>query len=174
MGQAYLGLGSNLGNRRENLRMALGRLQPLVRVDAVSALYETVPVGVEEQPRFLNAVARVTTGLRPPALLRLAKSIEEEVGRRPGPVWGPRPVDIDILLMGDEVVDSPVLVIPHPRLRERAFVLLPLRDLALALAIPGSGESVAALAERVGAEGVRRVEEMGWERSGRGAWLDVE
>src|SRR5207253_2366745 len=124
----YLGLGSNMGNRRENLRLALGRLQPLVRVEQVSSLYETAPVGVEEQPPFLNAVARVTTGLRPRALLRLVKSIEDEIGRRPGPVWGPRPIDIDLLLVGDEVIETPDLTLPHPRLGERGFVLLPLYE----------------------------------------------
>ena len=101
----YIGLGSNLGNREGNLRMALRLLEPLCRVEAVSALYETAPVGVEDQPPFYNAACRVATGLEPEALLRFLQRVEFEVGRRPGgPRWGPRPIDLDILLYGDQGV----------------------------------------------------------------------
>ncbi len=167
----YLGLGSNMGHREANLRMALGRLEPLVRIEAVSSLYETAPVGVEAQPPFLNAVARATTGLRPHALLRLVKAIEEEIGRRPGPVWGPRPIDIDILLMGEQVVATDDLAVPHPRLAERGFVLAPLAELAPGLTPPEIRATIARLRDAAGTAGVAKMAEPGWERAGRGSWL---
>ncbi len=167
----YLGLGSNTGNREANLRAALTRLRPLVQVDAVSSLYETEPIGLKDQRPFLNAVARVSTGLRPVALLRLAKAIEDDLGRRPGPVGGPRPIDVDILLMGDIVLATDDLVVPHPRLAERAFVLVPLAELAPGLIPPGMIESIARLRDAVGTAGVAKLAGRGWERSGRGSWL---
>jgi 2-amino-4-hydroxy-6-hydroxymethyldihydropteridine diphosphokinase len=170
----YLAFGSNLGNREANIRMAIGRLTPLVRVDAVSSLYETPPMGVEDQPAFLNAVACVTTGLTPPALLRYVKTLEEEIGRRPGPRWGPRPIDIDILLMGDQVVDTDALTLPHPRLAERAFVLVPLAELAPDLVPPGQSDTIAKLAGRIDTAGITKVTDQGWERRGRGSWLALD
>ena len=102
----YLGLGSNLGDRQRNLAVALRRLEPLVRVEAVSSLYETDPVGPRDQPPFLNAVCRGVTGLPPRGLLRHVQEVEHEIGRRLGPRWGPRPIDIDLLLYGDALVDE--------------------------------------------------------------------
>jgi 2-amino-4-hydroxy-6-hydroxymethyldihydropteridine diphosphokinase len=135
---------------------------------AVSALYETVPVGVSDQPLFLNAACRAETEMAPHALLERVKGIEWAAGRRPGgSIWGPRPLDIDILLYGDEIVDLPDLHIPHIRLGERAFVLAPLADLAPDLAVPGLNETVRSLLQSVVAEGVRRVAEPGWELGGR-------
>ena len=168
----YLAFGSNLGNREANIRMAIGRLTPLVRVDAVSSLYETPPMGVEDQPAFLNAVARVTTGLTPHALLRYVKALEDEIGRRPGPRWGPRPIDIDILLMGDRVVDTDALTLPHPHLAERAFVLVPLAELAPDLVPAGQADTIAKLAASIDSAGVTKVAEPDWERRGRGSWLE--
>ena len=144
---AYVGLGSNLGDREEALRAALARLNaaPGVTVTAVSSFRETEPVGVEEQPLFINAAAALETELRPRDLLELLLSIERALGRtRTGPRFGPRTIDLDLLLYGDFRVDEPGLTIPHPRLHERSFVLEPLAELDPALVVPGRG-SVAAL-----------------------------
>jgi 2-amino-4-hydroxy-6-hydroxymethyldihydropteridine diphosphokinase len=131
MSTVILGLGSNQGDRRGHLRAALAGLAALpgTRVAAVSALYESAPWGVTDQPPFLNAAAAITTGLAPHALLRAVKAIERAAGREAGPRWGPRPLDIDLLLYDDQRVKTPDLVIPHPRLAERRFVLAPLQDL---------------------------------------------
>lgn len=155
----YLGLGGNLGDRQANLREGCRQLQAGgVRVERCSALYETEPWGVGQQPRFLNAVCRTKTELSPERLLALAKRIEARVGRTPGIRYGPRPLDIDILLYGDLVRTSPELTIPHPRLAERAFVLVPLAEIAPDLLIPGSGHTVRELLEALGeVSGVERV-----------------
>ena len=126
----YLGLGANLGDRRANLANALDLLARKVQVARVSGLYETEPVGYAGQPRFLNAVAFVRTALSPQQLLALLKRIERKLGRTPGFRNALRPVDIDILLYGGLVTDSPELTVPHPRLHERAFVLAPLAEIA--------------------------------------------
>jgi 2-amino-4-hydroxy-6-hydroxymethyldihydropteridine diphosphokinase len=160
----YLGLGANLGNREANLRMALGAMTRMVRVTAVSALYETDPVGSTPQPPFYNAAAAIEAGLDPLPLLRFLQSIEEEVGRRPGAGHqGPRPIDIDILLYGDVSLDDPQLSLPHPRLAERAFVLVPLSEIAPGVTHPLIGRTIAELASDVGNAGVRRVAEVGWD-----------
>ena len=160
----YLGLGANVGNRRANLRMALARMQTFARLEAVSRLYETAPVGLQEQPPFFNAACCVTTGLEPAALFRFLKNLEAEIGRRPGgPLWGPRPIDVDILLYGERVVESDDLRIPHPRLAERAFVLAPLCDLAPEMRHPSLGKTVRELLEAVGEAGVTVIAASGWE-----------
>ena len=162
----YLGIGSNLGNRAANLRMALRYLPPLARVEEVSSLYETAPLGGEEKPPFYNAVCRISTGLGPEALLRHLKQIEFAIGRRPGPRWGPRPIDLDILLCGDRVLEREGLIVPHPLLAERAFVLVPLAELSPHLLHPvlekPVGELLSALDEAA-LSGVRRIELRGWE-----------
>jgi len=161
----YLGLGANVGDRLANLRMALVRLQTLARLEAVSSLYETQPQGVSDQPLFFNAVCRVTTGLEPQALLRFLKNLEWEIGRRPGgQTWGPRPIDLDILLYDERVVDAPELKVPHPRLAERAFVLIPLAELAPELRHPLLGRTMKELLASVGEEGVGRIAPAGWEK----------
>jgi 2-amino-4-hydroxy-6-hydroxymethyldihydropteridine diphosphokinase len=147
MVRAYVGLGANLGDREAALRGALDLLRaaPGVEVAAVSAYRETDPVGYADQPRFLNAAAAVDTTLSAHDLLQLLLLIERHLGRtRAGPRFGPRTIDLDLLLHGDAVVDEPGLTVPHPRLHERRFALEPLVELDPALTIPGRG-SVAAL-----------------------------
>lgn len=162
----YLGLGSNLGDRQRNLAVALRRLEPLVRIEAVSALYETDPVGSQDQPLYLNAVCRGVTGLPPRGLLRHLQEVEREIGRRPPQAdWGPRPIDIDLLLYGEEIIEEPDLRVPHPELPNRAFVLVPLAELAAELKHPVLGRTIRSLADDVGGSGVRRRAEPGWERS---------
>jgi len=160
---AYLGLGSNLGDRRALLRQALRRLGsgPGLRLAAVSPLYETAPVGLEDQPPFLNAVAAVETTLFPSRLLVACKQAEAAAGRMPGVRWGPRPLDVDILLYGDLTLRSAHLEIPHPRLTERAFALRPLLDLAPDAALPG-GQPLAPLLEGLRDQELRRVAGPEW------------
>jgi 2-amino-4-hydroxy-6-hydroxymethyldihydropteridine diphosphokinase len=136
---AYVGLGSNLGDRRGLLEEALRRLDadPDIAVVAVSSFRETEPVGVVDQPPFLNGAAAVETSLRPDELLDRLLAVERSLGRdRSGERWGPRTVDLDLLLFGDEVVDESGLTVPHPRLAERAFALEPLVELDPALTLP--------------------------------------
>lgn len=159
----YLGLGSNLGNREANLRMALRGLARLARVEAVSSLYETEAEG-PPQPPYYNAACAIVTGLEPLALLRFLKSLEHEIGRRPAHEQdAPRVIDLDILLWDDLVVESPELVIPHPRLAGRSFALVPLAEIAPEAVHPVLGESTARLAQASGRGGVRLVAGSGWE-----------
>jgi 2-amino-4-hydroxy-6-hydroxymethyldihydropteridine diphosphokinase len=159
----YIGVGSNLGNRRANMAMALRMLAPLVRVDAVSPLYESAPQPRADQPDFLNAAARVITGLSPELLLRHLLAIERDIGRRPSPRWSPRPIDLDIVLFDDQVVDSPELEVPHPRMLERAFVLRPLLDIDHDLTHPVSKERLDALLPGTDTVALRKVADAGWE-----------
>ena len=128
---AYLGLGSNLGDRLMNLQAAVDRLrdQDRIRVDVSSRVWETTPVGGPDQPDYLNAVVRVETHLAPRELLAACRLVESALGRVRAQRWGPRTIDIDVLLYGDRAVDDPDLVVPHPRITERAFVVLPLLEL---------------------------------------------
>lgn len=163
MTTAYLALGSNLGNREANLRMAVSAMTRMCRVIAVSSLYETEPVPAG-RPAFYNAAVAIETGLEPPSLLRFLKSIEDEVGRRPGGApSGPRPIDIDILLYGDETFQSERLTVPHPRMAERPFVLVPLAEIAAEARHPALGRTVAELARAAGDAGVKRIGEPGWD-----------
>jgi len=149
MPRAYVGLGSNMGDRERMLWGAIHMLafNPEVDVAAVSSLRETDPVGVVDQPRFLNAAVAVDTELGPRALLELLLSVERELGRtRECRRFGPRTIDLDLLLYGDEVVDEPDLTVPHPRLHERRFALEPLAELDPDLAVPGRGPVQALLA----------------------------
>ncbi|HEY0833056.1 MAG TPA: 2-amino-4-hydroxy-6-hydroxymethyldihydropteridine diphosphokinase [Azospirillum sp.] len=146
MTTVYLALGSNLGDRLANLREAVAWLAPDVRVTALSRVYETAPMYVTDQPAFLNMALRADTGLAPLDLLAHAKRIEAELGRRTGGVrFGPREVDVDILLYGDTVLAIPALEIPHPRMAERAFVLAPLADVAADLRHPVLARTIAEL-----------------------------
>lgn len=153
----YLALGGNLGDRRANLVTALRRLGSGVELQEFSALYETPPWGITEQPAFYNLVVRGETLLEPEALLGFVKEIEVALGRQPTVRYGPRPIDIDILLYDDWVWESETLTIPHPGLATRAFVLVPLADIDPAVVHPGVGETVAALLPRVDATGIYRV-----------------
>jgi 2-amino-4-hydroxy-6-hydroxymethyldihydropteridine diphosphokinase len=149
MPEAYVGIGSNLGDREENVRRALELLgaDPQIEVLAVSQLRETEPVGLLEQPDFLNAAARVRTELSPRDLLDCLLEVERTLGRvRTDERYGPRTIDLDLLLYGQETVDEPGLRVPHPRLAERRFVLEPLLDLDPALSVPGRGPVQALLA----------------------------
>src|SRR3990170_3245733 len=129
--------------------MALRAMTRMAKVQAVSPLYEREPEGGAEQPPSYNAVCRIETGLEPLPLLRFLKGLEHEIGRRPAPEpAGPRPIDLDILLFDDRVVESDGLTIPHPRLAARAFVLQPLAEIAPDIMIPGTGETVSALARK--------------------------
>ncbi len=144
--RAYLGIGSNLGERLGYLQLAVDHLARTdgVTVVGVSPVYETAPVGGPEQPDYLNAVVAVDTTLTPHDLLRVAHGIEAEAERVRTVRWGPRTLDVDVLLVGDERVDDPDLVIPHPRMAERAFVVVPLADLdpAWRSRIPADSDSV--------------------------------
>jgi 2-amino-4-hydroxy-6-hydroxymethyldihydropteridine diphosphokinase len=140
--RAYVGLGANLGDREAMLRSALEQLaaEPGIEVVAVSKLRDTDPVGITDQPRFLNAAAAVETGLSAHDLLDRLRGIERRLGRtREGPRFGPRTIDLDLLLYGDEQIDEPGLEVPHPRLHERLFALEPLADLDPDLVVPGRG-----------------------------------
>ena len=148
--RAYIGLGSNLGERKSFLDRALELLErePGIEVVGVSEVRDTEPVGLEDQPRFLNAAAALETDL--PALDLLARllAVERALGReRGGPRFGPRTIDLDLLLYGEETIEEPGLIVPHPRLAERPFVLKPLLDLDPGLALP-DGRRVRDLLER--------------------------
>ncbi len=157
----YLGLGSNLGDRKANLEKAVQLLGQMLSVERVSSIYETRPVGYEEQPLFLNAVCRAATNIGPFQLLSLVKGIEIAMGRVPSFPDAPRPIDIDILFYGNLVIEAPQLVIPHPRLAERSFGLIPLAEIAPDLIHPVSGRSIQDLASTVrGQEGVKRIGEL--------------
>ncbi|MGZ8585809.1 MAG: 2-amino-4-hydroxy-6-hydroxymethyldihydropteridine diphosphokinase [Actinomycetota bacterium] len=143
---AYLGLGANLGDRLGNLQLAVDALgaTPGVRVMRSSRVYETEPVGGPEQPEYLNAVLEVRTDLSPRELLRACLAVEDDMGRVRTERWGPRPIDIDVLTYGTETIDEPDLVVPHPRMHERGFVLVPLAELDADPTLPG-GRHLASL-----------------------------
>jgi 2-amino-4-hydroxy-6-hydroxymethyldihydropteridine diphosphokinase len=154
----YLGLGSNLGNRAANLRAAVRALSPEVSVLVKSAVYETPPWGVEDQPGFLNMALKAETDLTPAALRDHVKRIEREVGRTETFRWGPRVIDIDILLYEDRIVDTPQLVIPHTQMHKRPFVLVPLASIAPDVVHPALGLSMRELLQHVDTTGITAVE----------------
>lgn len=143
-----MGIGSNLGDREAYVRQALDLLaeEPGIELQEVSEIRETDPVGVVDQPRFLNGAARVSTDLAPRALLERLLAIERRLGRVRAERYGPRTIDLDLLLYGDRVIDEPGLSVPHPRLADRRFVLEPLAELDPALVVPGRGSVQALLA----------------------------
>lgn len=165
---AYIGLGSNLGDREANLRRALKVMAglPGIRVLRFSSVYRTEPVGKRGQPEFLNMVAEVETGLEPRDLLRLLLDIEKQLGRVRQGRWGPRTIDLDILYYGDRILTEPDLEIPHPRAHQRVFVLVPLAELAPGLADPVTGRTVGGMLEGLDRTG-QSVEKLGVLTTGR-------
>jgi 2-amino-4-hydroxy-6-hydroxymethyldihydropteridine diphosphokinase len=155
--RVYLSLGTNLGDRQANLYRAVTSLPPAVQVLGESSIYETPPWGMTEQPRFLNMVLCAETQLNPMELLATIKRIEQEMGRLPAPRYGPRLIDIDILFFDELVFQSPDLTIPHARLHERAFVLVPLAELAPDLRHPALGTPIRLLLGAVSKEGIIRM-----------------
>lgn len=150
----YIALGSNLGDRRGNLAAARSALAPQVRLTRESPVYETEPWGYTEQEKFLNQVVEGETELSPEELLVSLKQVEVQLGREPTFRYGPRRIDLDILFYDDRIVSLPNLQIPHPRVAERAFVLVPLADLAPDLPHPLTGETVAEMLSAVDRSGV--------------------
>ena len=146
---AALSLGSNMGNRLDNIRQAVALMTPLGEVTKRSAVYETPPWGVDEQPRFLNACVLLETDAPPKKLLNKLKEIEQAVGRVERERWGPREIDIDILAYGGEVINEAELTVPHPRMRERAFVLVPLSEIAPDMKIPPDDCEVSGMAREI-------------------------
>ena len=138
----YLALGSNLGDRSENLKQAVAALTPQMDVKAESHIYETPPWGYEDQPRFLNQVLKTQTYLQPEQLLKHIKRLEVALGRKATFPNGPRVIDIDILMYDELVLNTSILTLPHPHMHERGFVLLPMMDIAPDLVHPLSGKSV--------------------------------
>jgi 2-amino-4-hydroxy-6-hydroxymethyldihydropteridine diphosphokinase len=152
----YLALGSNLGNRQEHLATAITGLRKTVDLDAISSLYETEPIGYLEQPRFLNMVCRGKTQLSPQDLLIYAKALEQAGGRQTTLRNGPRTIDIDILLYDHAKITQRDLVIPHPRMSTRAFVLIPLAEIAPDLVEPNSGKTIHELLTTISKQGVQK------------------
>jgi 2-amino-4-hydroxy-6-hydroxymethyldihydropteridine diphosphokinase len=143
MTRAYVGVGANLGDREATIRAAIDALPGIV---GVSELRETDPVGIVDQPAFLNGALALETELGPRELLDALLAVERDLGRERREPWGPRTIDLDLLLYGDETIDEPGLTVPHPRLHERRFALEPLLDLDPELAIPGRGRVTDVLA----------------------------
>ncbi len=148
----YLALGTNLGDRLHNIQQALTALEAQATVTAISPIYETAAMYVEDQPDFLNLVVGARTALTPEALLKFVKTLEVELGRTPSERYGPRMIDIDILFYGNHQfrLSEPDLEIPHPRLHERAFVLFPLADIAANLVYPRTNQTIAELRQALG------------------------
>lgn len=154
--QVFLGLGTNIEHRQQNLEQAVAALRQILTITAVSPIYETEPWGHTNQPPFLNACLAGYTQLSPNHLLIFVKNLETEIGRLPGIKWGPRLIDIDILLYEQLQLISDKLTIPHPLLAERAFVLAPLADIAANVIHPVLGQRLADLRTAVDLSPVRR------------------
>lgn len=154
----HLALGSNLGDRPDNLACALALLSRFIDKIETSSIYETPPWGVLDQPHFLNQIVRGSTSLAPMRLLAKLKEIEQEMGRQKTIRFGPRVIDLDILLYGERVIHYRRLQVPHPRMLERAFVLVPLAELSPGLVIPGSGQPVEKVLSTLDQAGIVRAE----------------
>lgn len=154
----YLALGSNLGDRQDNLRQAIASLPPQMDVKAKSHIYETPPWGYEDQPKFYNQVVKVDTYVQPEPLLKHLKRLEVALGRQATFRNGPRLIDIDMLFYDHLVLDTPILSLPHPRLHERGFVLLPLMDIAPEFIHPVLKKSIRELTNSCSLEGIIQVQ----------------
>lgn len=150
----FIGTGSNLGDRSKALAAAANLLEPKVLVKKASSIYETPPWGYEEQPAFLNQVLQVKTGLNPRALLAFLKRIEKKLGRKTTFRYGPRAIDLDILFYDDLIYSTDTLQIPHPLASERAFVLVPMLEIAPDFVHPVLGKTIKELARKVGSSGI--------------------
>ena len=161
MTNVFLGLGGNLRDRRETMRSAVEAIREVIDDVRVSSLYESAAWGVTDQPAFLNAVVRGRTSLKPLDLLDAMQAIENDLGRVREQHWGPRLIDIDILLYGSAVIDEPRLQVPHPYMTQRGFVLRPLADLAAGLTLP-DGSLVGELLTTVSQDDLKRIEGPEW------------
>ena len=161
MTNVFLGLGGNLGDRRETMRSAVEAIREVIDDVRVSSLYESAAWGVTDQPAFLNAVVRGRTSLKPLDLLDAIQAIENDLGRVREQHWGPRLIDIDILLYGSAVIDEPRLQVPHRYMTQRGFVLRPLADLAAGLTLP-DGSLVGELLTTVSQDDLKRIEGPEW------------
>ena len=157
MARVFIGLGSNLGDRESNLRAAVAALEnaPDVCVQCVSRFIETLPEGGPAQPTYLNAAAELRTDLTPRGLLELLLAVEARQGRVRIERWGPRTLDLDLLLYDHEVIDEPDLQVPHPRMAGRTFVLQPLADIAPDVRHPASGKTIRQLLQELAASAQR-------------------
>lgn len=171
MSLVYLGLGSNLDDRYVNLQRAIANLQEHFTITAISPVYATEPWGETDQPPFLNVCVAAVTDEPPHSVLRIIKSIEAGLGRQPSRRWGPRLIDIDILFYDRLVLAEEELIIPHPRMAERAFVLAPLADIIPTFRHPQTGETIEEMLERVDVKGVERLFEMQFPSRARGEVL---
>jgi len=161
-----IGLGANLGDRAANLRAALRAIGDTARIVAVSSLYQTDAVTLDgsEGPLYHNAACRLETDLDPLPLMRFLQSVEREIGRPPAAErWAPRLIDLDLLLYGNDIVETDDLTVPHPRLAERPFVLVPLTEIAADVVHPVLERTIAQLAKEAGEAGVRLIAGVGWE-----------
>jgi 2-amino-4-hydroxy-6-hydroxymethyldihydropteridine diphosphokinase len=168
MSLIYLGLGSNLNDRYANLRRALAELQEQIVITAVSPVFSTKPWGKANQPQFLNICIAATTSLSPHETLHFIKRIERKMGRLPSEKWGPRLIDIDILFYDSRVLADEELIIPHPHIAERAFVLAPLATIIPDFRHPQTGETVQEMLDQIGSEEVDRLFEMPFPQNGSG------
>lgn len=163
MADVFIGLGSNVGDPAAQLKEALGRLAAHVALERVSSAYRTDPIGLRDQPPFLNAVARGRTDLPARELLAVMAGIEDEMGRKREVRFGPRTIDLDLLLYDDLTSRDPGLSLPHPRMADRRFVLVPLAEIAPETRLPPDGPTVAELLSRLpGSEAVDRIDLEGW------------
>ncbi len=156
MNQVYLGLGSNMGDREQYLLQAIGLLEESknIKIKNVSSIYETAPIGYLDQGAFLNMAVEIETPLAPLPLLEQTSRIENTLNRKREIHWGPRTIDVDLLLFNQEIIHEEKLTVPHPRMAERAFVLVPLMEIAPELYLPGKGKIKELLSCCPGKEGV--------------------